>query len=610
MYDFSSGFGVINNAFANIAKQNELAYKQRTLAELGKDISSGNYASAAQKAIASGDATLGVSLLGLGQKAGDRAADAELVRGLMGGAGATATAVPMPRLGQSGYTPTPTIATSEAEVQALEGSTGTPGQKVAARLVNNGLTPTQAAGVASNLNAESRFRTDARNPGDGRDGSDSVGMAQWNGPRAQALQQFAAQQGKDWRDPNVQADFVAYELRTTEGRAGAALENAQTPQQAGAAAIGYFRPQGYTASNPMGALSAGQRVGGANQFVLGGEVAPPSGAFTPPQTQVAQAPAQPGQPIADVPAQGAQPAQGFVIPGTGQVVDQQTLASNPRIRNLIGALGAARTESAKATIGKLLDVELADAKAKQAQSAPTDVQRNYNEAKRQGYTGTLLDYQKELRAQNTVNVDTKGEGKYAETVGKALGERMDAVSKEGDTARADMILIGQLRDLGGQIKNMGAGAALQARLSEFGIKVGENVSEIEAYKSIVDKLTPQQRVPGTGASSDLDVKMFKSSLPALVNTPGGNALILDTLEAVAADKAARAAIADRALVGELKPQEALKAFRELPDPMAKFKEARKSGFKADATAPAAVPTPATADGWQDLGGGVRIREKR
>jgi len=205
-------------------------------------------------------------------------------------------------------------------------------------------------------------------------------------------------------------------------------------------------------------------------------------------------------------------------------------------------------------------------------------------------------------AQNTVNVDTKGESEYAKKVGGALAERMDAVSKEGDTARTDQILIGQLRDLGGQIKNMGAGAALQGRLAEFGIKVGDNVSEIEAYRSIVDKLTPQQRVPGTGASSDLDVKMFKSSLPALVNTPGGNALILDTLEAVAADKAARAAIADRALVGELKPQDALKAFRELPDPLAKFKEARKGGFKAD-TPPAQTGQPravATPQDYQAL----------
>lgn len=291
--------------FSGIDKALEGYQQRQSLSKLGQglDGSPEGYAKAAQALLQKGDVNAAVNFFALGEKARERTGQATASKDFLGalsGMGVAPVSPVSPRVepmagigqpaGRGGFTPTPTVANSEAEVQALEGSTGTPGQQVAARLVNNGLTPTAAAGVASNLNTESRFRTNAVNPGDGRDGSDSVGMAQWNGPRAQALKQFAAEQGKPWTDPNVQADFIAYELRTTEGRAGSAIANAQTPQQAGAAAIGYFRPQGYTAGNPMGALHADQRAGGANQFVLGGQPAPPSDRFTPQAPQVAQAP--------------------------------------------------------------------------------------------------------------------------------------------------------------------------------------------------------------------------------------------------------------------------------------------------------------------------------
>lgn len=372
--------------FSGLDKSINSFAQQQQLSKLGQglDGSPEGYTKAAQALLQKGDLNAAANFFALGEKARERTLGESAIKNSPFNLNRPVPTAPvspvvgvapaLPPPGQSGFTPKPTFASSEEEVQALEGSTGTPGQKVAARLVNNGLTPTAAAGVASNLNTESRFRTNAVNPGDGRDGSDSVGMAQWNGPRAVALKQFAAQQGKDWQDPNLQADFIAYELRTTEGRTGAALDNAQTPQQAGATAIGYFRPQGYTAGNPMAALGAGARAGNANQFVLGGSPAPAADRFTPQPSQVAQAPQQapqgggdglytntptpalqsfianprvpdnlrtimqqelerrqqapaqapvqmaeaapqPGQPVADVPAQGATDAQ-FAVPGS------------------------------------------------------------------------------------------------------------------------------------------------------------------------------------------------------------------------------------------------------------------------------------------------------
>lgn len=193
------------------------------------------------------------------------------------------------------------------------------------------------------------------------------------------------------------------------------------------------------------------------------------------------------------------------------------------------------------------------------------------------------------------------EREFDKEAGKAVAKRFEAMATEGDAARQDRALIGQLRSLGGKIGNMGAGAALQGRLAEWGVKVGDNVSEIEAYNAIVDKLTPQQRVPGTGASSDKDIGLFKSSLPSLVRTPEGNALVVDTLDAVAADKEARAAIAEKALFKEITPAQAVESLRALPDPLARFKEMQAKGAKNGGGAGSTVrpdgsspPTPSTA----------------
>lgn len=134
------------------------------------------------------------------------------------------------------------------------------------RLRAGGLSPQAAAGMVGNLGMESSFNTGARNAGDGRDGSDSIGLAQWNSSRAQALKQFAAERGVDWRDPALQADFIVQELNGPEKRARAALDAAQDPQAAGAAAISYFRPAGFTWANPQGGHNADKRIAEAVRY--------------------------------------------------------------------------------------------------------------------------------------------------------------------------------------------------------------------------------------------------------------------------------------------------------------------------------------------------------
>lgn len=125
-------------------------------------------------------------------------------------------------------------------------------QQAMQHYIARGVSPVIAAGIVGNLVQESGLNTSAINPGDGSDGSDSVGLGQWNGDRARALKQFAASRGSSPDDFATQLDFVLHELETTEGAAYQRLKAAKNVDEATAAMIGYERPAGWSADNPRG----------------------------------------------------------------------------------------------------------------------------------------------------------------------------------------------------------------------------------------------------------------------------------------------------------------------------------------------------------------------
>ncbi len=115
-----------------------------------------------------------------------------------------------------------------------------PGEQVQAKqlydyFVEKGFTPAQASGILGNLQTESSFKTNAYNHGEG-----AIGLAQWEGGRRTALEQFAKSEGKPVTDWHVQADFIMHELKGSESGAYAALKAAQTPAEAAAAFDKYY----------------------------------------------------------------------------------------------------------------------------------------------------------------------------------------------------------------------------------------------------------------------------------------------------------------------------------------------------------------------------------
>ena len=176
------------------------------------------------------------------------------------------------------------------------------------------------------------------------------------------------------------------------------------------------------------------------------------------------------------------------------------------------------------------------------------------------------------------NVIGDEEGTLAKELSKRNAKNINdsiAAGMQGSKRLQDLITLGELFE---QV-DTGASASVKAALGRYGIKT-EGVDVIEAASALISRLVPTAREPGSGPMSDKDLELFKQTFPSLINTPGGNALILKTLEEISQYEIAEGMIsgkiadwamtpkADRADLEEkgliLSPQNGRKAIFDLP----------------------------------------------
>lgn len=145
-----------------------------------------------------------------------------------------------------------------------------------AYFIDKGYTPQQAAGIVGNLVQESGSSLNTRAVHDGGTG---FGIAGFRDPtpgrgRKTNLLNFAKSSGADPSDLFTQLDFVHRELQGPEGTANRNLQRASDPASAATAFVGYERPQGWSAENPMGAHGITNRIGNAQALApLAGQLA-------------------------------------------------------------------------------------------------------------------------------------------------------------------------------------------------------------------------------------------------------------------------------------------------------------------------------------------------
>jgi hypothetical protein len=172
-----------------------------------------------------------------------------------------------------------------------------------------------------------------------------------------------------------------------------------------------------------------------------------------------------------------------------------------------------------------------------------------------------------------VNVENKAEGAEAAERGKGAAKRLNDIADDGAAASTDLAHVGRLRQLMTSVDPGTRTAAMEGLRKATGIALDPNASNVQAAGAIVDYLVPRMRVAGTGASSDRDMASFRAALPSLMGTPGGNAIVTDTLQGMNEYRKARADIAVEYQVGEISAKEAQKRMNALPDPFEKFRAA-------------------------------------
>lgn len=193
-----------------------------------------------------------------------------------------------------------------------------------------------------------------------------------------------------------------------------------------------------------------------------------------------------------------------------------------------------------------------------------------------------------------LNIDQRQETAFTQAAGRENAQRYSKIAEQGYQASAMVGDLNTLREIGGRIttgKTAQIKEALGPWASVLDVKI-DGLDDLQAYKAIVARMAPRMRIPGSGAQSDFELRQFLEQMPSLGRTPGGNEIVANTLQALAEHQRAAGDIASRALAGELKPRDAERLIRELPDPMTMWRKSRGASPAAPAGA-ARTYDPAT-----------------
>lgn len=202
---------------------------------------------------------------------------------------------------------------------------------------------------------------------------------------------------------------------------------------------------------------------------------------------------------------------------------------------------------------------------KKQDDGKTALMQNYEYALSQGMTPEQA--RQWVSNSPTVNVGGKAETAFETESAKAQAGFFNTAMQAGMDAKSQLGQIGVMEGLLASGVGGTADAWKAWAQDTLGINVGAG-GGVEALNATINQLVPAQRAPGSGTMSDRDVALFKSSLPALVNSPEGNRIIVATMRGMAEYKVAMGEIATAVAMGQMSREDGLARMAALPDPMA------------------------------------------
>lgn len=156
---------------------------------------------------------------------------------------------------------------------------------------------------------------------------------------------------------------------------------------------------------------------------------------------------------------------------------------------------------------------------------------------------------KKAGAASTSINNNMGSEKFGDEFAKGDAQALSTVSQSGLSAQRNIARINRLDDLLSKAPQ-GAEGAWKQWAGEYGINT-QGLDNIQSAQALINALVPEQRPPGSGPMSDGDVAMFKQSIPRIINQPGGNRLIMNTMRAIAQYDAEGATIVQKLRRGEI-----------------------------------------------------------
>lgn len=192
---------------------------------------------------------------------------------------------------------------------------------------------------------------------------------------------------------------------------------------------------------------------------------------------------------------------------------------------------------------------------------PTSDMQEYEFARTQGYQGTFADYQQAMKKAGATNVSTTvngepGDGALRKKLDEKTGENWAAYQEAGVNSAGtmqDMQMMDELIKLAPQ-------GPIQGRLAEAFPGVS---SAGDAFQSIVKRVAPTLRAPGSGSTSDIEYDGMLRSLPALRNTPEANTMISQIMKAKSQINMERAEVISQYRQGNISAAQAERQIAEV-----------------------------------------------
>lgn len=184
-----------------------------------------------------------------------------------------------------------------------------------------------------------------------------------------------------------------------------------------------------------------------------------------------------------------------------------------------------------------------------------------------------------------INNNMGGTDEFYSQLDKNLATQTTATLEAGMNAQSNNVRLGQLETIL-QTAPQGAQGVMVQAAGALGLPV-EGVDDIQAATALINQMVPGQRPAGSGTMSDADLALFKASLPQIINQPGGNQQILQTMKAINEYTIAQAQIAQQVANREISPAEGRALQAQVPNPLA-----RTGGVPA---------ASGSGNGWQFLG---------